>query len=110
MRHALGLLSDGDAVGLFAQGMISKQLDTSSGAVGLLALYSGAPVVPVAISGTETIHLTSLVARRAEIRVRFGAPLRFSRAGRGAPRSLAVADEVLRHIGALLLDRPAATS
>jgi 1-acyl-sn-glycerol-3-phosphate acyltransferase len=104
MRHGLSLLSDGSVVALFAQGMISKQLDTTSGAVGLLALYSGAPVIPVAISGTDTVHVRCLFTRRAEIRVRFGAPMTFKRAGRGAPRSLAVADEVLRRIGALLAE------
>jgi 1-acyl-sn-glycerol-3-phosphate acyltransferase len=110
MRHALSLLSEGGAVGLFAQGMISKQLDTPSGAVGLLALHSGAPVVPVAISGTETVHMTSLFTQRADISVRFGPPLTFARTGRGTPRSLAVADEVLRHIAALLGDQPAVSS
>jgi 1-acyl-sn-glycerol-3-phosphate acyltransferase len=105
MRHALRLLSDGGVVALFAQGMISRHLDTTSGAVGLLAVHSQAPVVPVAISGTETVHMKCLFTRRAEIRVRFGAPLTFARVGRGAPRSLAVADDILRHIGALLPDQ-----
>jgi 1-acyl-sn-glycerol-3-phosphate acyltransferase len=104
MRHGLSLLSDGSVVALFAQGMISRQLETTSGAVGLLALYSGAPVVPVAISGTDAVHVRCLFTRRAEIRVRFGAPMTFMRGTRGAPRSLAVADEVLRRIGALLAE------
>jgi 1-acyl-sn-glycerol-3-phosphate acyltransferase len=102
MRHALSLLSDGGVVALFAQGMISRQLDTTRGAVGLLALHSGAPVIPVAISGTDTVHLGCLFTQRADIRVRFGAPLTFTRAARGTPRSLAVADEILQHVGALL--------
>jgi 1-acyl-sn-glycerol-3-phosphate acyltransferase len=110
MRHALGLLSDGGVVALFAQGMISRSIETTSGAVGLLALHSGAPVVPVAISGTEAVHLGCLFTRRAEICVRFGAPMTFTRVGRGAPRSLAVADDILRHIGALLLDQQDAKS
>jgi 1-acyl-sn-glycerol-3-phosphate acyltransferase len=105
MRHALGLLSDGGVVGLFAQGMISRQLDTTSGAVGLLALWSGAPVVPVAISGTEAVHIGCLFSGRADVRVRFGAPLTFTRSSGGASRSLAVADVILRHIGALLPDQ-----
>lgn len=102
MRHALGLLADGGAVALFAQGMISPQLDTTNGAVGLLALYSGAPVVPVAISGTDGVHFKCLFTDRAEVRVRFGSPLMFSRSGRGPSRSLAVADDILRHVAALL--------
>jgi 1-acyl-sn-glycerol-3-phosphate acyltransferase len=110
MRHALSLLSDGGVVALFAQGMISRQLDTTSGAVGLLALHSGAPVVPVAISGTEAVHIECLFTKRADICVRFGAPLTFIRGGRGAPRSLAVADNILQHIGALLPDYEAPKS
>jgi 1-acyl-sn-glycerol-3-phosphate acyltransferase len=106
IRHALSLLSDGGVVALFAQGMISRQLDTTSGVVGLLALHSGAPVIPVAISGTDAVHLQCLFTGRADIRVRFGAPLTFTRGVRGAPRSLAVADDILRHIGALLAERP----
>jgi 1-acyl-sn-glycerol-3-phosphate acyltransferase len=110
MRHALGLLSDGGVVALFAQGMISRHLDTTSGAVGMLALHSGAPVVPVAISGTEAVHVRCLFTKRADIRVRFGAPLTFTRCGRGTPRSLAVANDILRHIGALLPDHDAPKS
>ena len=102
MRHALGLLADGGVVALFAQGMISRQLDTTSGAVGLLALYSGAPVIPVAISGTDTVHLTHLFTARADVRVRFGPPLIFRRGGPGASRSRQVASDILGHIGALL--------
>ena len=102
MRHALGLLADGGVVALFAQGMISRQLDTTSGAVGLLALYSGAPVIPVAISGTDNVHLSCLFTSRAEVRVRFGAPLVFRRGGPGPSRSREVATDILGHIGALL--------
>jgi 1-acyl-sn-glycerol-3-phosphate acyltransferase len=103
MRHALGLLSDGAVVALFAQGAISRELDTTSGAVGLLALYSGAPVVPVAISGTDDVHLSGLFNGRTEVRVRFGPPLTFPR---GAQRSLAVANDILGRIGLLLADDP----
>jgi hypothetical protein len=65
-----------------------------SGAAGLLALYSGAPVVPIAISGTETVHLTCLLTKRADVCVRFGTPVTFARGGPGAPRSLAVAGDI----------------
>jgi 1-acyl-sn-glycerol-3-phosphate acyltransferase len=104
MRHALRLLADGRVVALFAQGMISRQLDTRRGAVGLLALHSGAPVVPVAICGTEAVHVRCLFTQRADIRVRFGAPLIFARDGDGGPRCLAVADDIMRHISALVPD------
>jgi 1-acyl-sn-glycerol-3-phosphate acyltransferase len=109
MRHALSLLADDGVVALFVQGMISTQLETTRGAVGLLALHSGAPVVPVAISGTEAVHVGRLFTRRADISVRFGPPLTFARSGHGSPRSLAVADDILQHIAALLPEAPRMT-
>jgi 1-acyl-sn-glycerol-3-phosphate acyltransferase len=105
IRCALKLLDEDGIVGLFPQGTISKDLLTQCGAAGMLALYSGAPVVPVAIRGTEDIHISSIFTGRVNIRVRFGAPFAFSRAGaRTPPRSRAVSDDILFHIRALLVD------
>jgi 1-acyl-sn-glycerol-3-phosphate acyltransferase len=101
MRYALSLLSDGRAVALFPQAMISAELRNASGAVGLLALHSGVPVVPIAIRGTQSVHMSWPFVWRARVTVRFGRPVVFAR-GPGAPRSQAVADEILHQIGALL--------
>ncbi len=105
IRYGLRLLADNAAVGIFPQGTISKDLTTRCGAAGVLALHSGAPVVPIAIRGTETVHLRSVLTRRAPVSVRFGAPLEFSRCGATTLRSRAVSDEILRQIGALLSDQ-----
>ena len=102
MRHALTLLNDGGVVAIFPQGMISQELHEASGAVGLLALRSGAPVVPIAISGTEAVHAVWAFTTRASISVRFGEPMSFVRNGPCSPRSQTVADEILRSIGVLL--------
>ena len=104
MHYALTLLADGGIVAVFPQAMISRELCRASGAVGLLALRSGAPVVPIAISGTEAVHVTHPFLKRAQVSVRFGPPVTFARSGAGAPGSLAVADEILQHIGALLYE------
>jgi len=104
IRYALKLLAAGGVVGLFPQGMISKDLVTKCGAAGLLALYSGAPVVPIAIQGTDQIHLSSMCTGRVNVCVRFGAPLTFSRLGVSTPHSRAVSDDILRQIGALLAE------
>ena len=101
MRHALRLLAGGGAVALFPQGTISNQLHTTSGAAGLLALHSGVPVVPIAISGTDAVHLSCMFGERASVHVRFGAPLTFTR-GRGPPCSVATANAILHQIGGLL--------
>jgi 1-acyl-sn-glycerol-3-phosphate acyltransferase len=104
IHYGLRLLAEGGVVGLFPQGKISKDLLTQCGYAGMLALHSGAPVVPVAIRGTEEIHLSSMFTGRENVYVRFGAPLTFSRRGVATPRSRAVSDDILRHIRALLAD------
>jgi 1-acyl-sn-glycerol-3-phosphate acyltransferase len=104
IRYALGVLADGGVVALFPQGTIARELTTPSGAAGVLALRSGAPVVPIAIQGTEAVHVSSLLTGRESIRVCFGPPLRFSRDGPSPPRSRAVARDILRRIGALLAE------
>ena len=106
IRYALTLLAEGGVVAIFPQARISAELCDASGAVGLLALRSGAPVVPVAISGTEAVHATRALTKRAPISVRFGPPVTFTRNGPCAPRSLMVAEEILRLVGALLEERP----
>ena len=102
MRYALTLLHEGRVVAIFPQGMISQELREASGAVGMLALRSGAPVVPIAISGTEAVHAACAFTTRAPISVRFGAPMTFARNGPSSPRSQIVADEILRSVGGLL--------
>jgi 1-acyl-sn-glycerol-3-phosphate acyltransferase len=109
MRHALTLLADGGVVAVFPQGRISREVGRASGAVGLLALRSGAPVVPIAISGTEAVHATVPFLNRAAVSVRFGAPMTFTRIDAGAPRSRAVADAILQSVRALLDEDVAAT-
>jgi 1-acyl-sn-glycerol-3-phosphate acyltransferase len=101
MRYALTLLRDGGVVAVFPQATISAELRQASGFVGLLALYSGVPVVPVAIAGTESVHMRWPLFWRAPVSIRFGQPLVFSR-GAGAPRSLAVSQAILHQIGTLL--------
>src|ERR1051326_7665502 len=104
IRYGLSLLAENAAVGVFPQGTISRDLVTKCGAAGVLALYSGAPVVPIAIRGTDDVHFTSILAHRVHVRVRFGIPVEFSRCRAGALRSRAVSDEILHHIQALLVD------
>jgi 1-acyl-sn-glycerol-3-phosphate acyltransferase len=102
MRHALALLADGGVVAVFPQALISHEVGRARGAVGLLALRSGAPVVPIAISGTQAVHATVPFLKRAAVSVRFGAPMTFTRTNAGAPRSRAVADAILQSVRALL--------
>jgi 1-acyl-sn-glycerol-3-phosphate acyltransferase len=102
VRHALSLLAAGEVVGIFPQACISRTLGPASGAVGLLARWSGAPVVPVAITGTEDVHAHWPFARPT-LTARFGTPMRF---GRHGPRSLELADQILQSVSSLLTDPP----
>jgi 1-acyl-sn-glycerol-3-phosphate acyltransferase len=83
MRRALHALESGRVIGIFPEGPFSVcgRLEPGLPGVALLALRSGAPVVPAGIQGTYQA-LTGrrcYVPRRHPLRVRFGAPLRFSR-------------------------------
>ncbi len=104
LRHALALLAAGEVVGIFPQACISPVLGPASGAAGVLALRSGAPVVPIAITGTEDVHAHWPFAR-PRLTVRFGMPMRFERQGL---RSLDVATQILEQVSMLLQGTPGA--
>ncbi len=96
----LTLLAKCGAVAVFPQATISPPR-RASGAVDCSTCAPEPPVIPIAISGTEAVHPTSPFLKRAPLSARFGAPLRFTRSSSGAPRSLAVAEEILRHISSV---------
>jgi 1-acyl-sn-glycerol-3-phosphate acyltransferase len=104
LRHALTLLADDRVVLIFPQAMISGELGKASGAVGLLALRSGAPVIPVAITGTDVVGTMWPGVKRVAISVRFGQPMTFTRTSRCTPHSLDVAADILQRVGTLFAE------
>lgn len=109
---ALGILAAGGAFGIYPEGTRSRDGRLYRGRTGVafLALVTGAPVVPVALAGTDRVQpVGARLPRIHPVRVRFGAPLDFS--GRYGPPGPAAArsararreatDEVMRAIGAL---------
>jgi 1-acyl-sn-glycerol-3-phosphate acyltransferase len=82
IRRALRVLERGGVVGIFPEGPFSQhgRLVRGQPGVALVALRSGVPVVPAAITGT--FHALAarrfFVPRRVPISVRFGRPLRFT--------------------------------
>ena len=82
LRRALATLADGAAVGIFPEGPFSVrgQLEPGLPGVGLLALRSGAPVVPAGIRGTfaALAGRRAYVPRRHPLAVRFGPPRQFA--------------------------------
>ena len=113
IRRALRVLDGGGVVGIFPEGPFGRdgQLVRGQPGVALVALRSGVPVLPAAITGT--FH--ALVARRWHIprcvplRVRFGRALRFGSLGR-RPVTARVREDVttriMAEIAALLDDEP----
>ncbi|WP_432707488.1 lysophospholipid acyltransferase family protein [Nocardiopsis ansamitocini] len=81
LEAGLGVLKDGDAYGVYPEGTRSRdgRLYRGRTGIGHLALASGAPVVPVALFGTERIQpVGTRMPRISPIRIRFGAPMDFS--------------------------------
>lgn len=82
LRHALQLLEQGMAVGVFPEGGRSRvgALVSAFPGVGLLALQSRAPILPVAITGTEYFPVNGekppprLVEAPRGVTICFGAP------------------------------------
>ena len=82
IRRALRVLEQGGVIGIFPEGPFSRhgRLVRGQPGVALVALRSGVPVVPAAISGTFRALAARrfFVPRRVPLSVRFGKPLRFA--------------------------------
>ncbi|MBO0835865.1 MAG: 1-acyl-sn-glycerol-3-phosphate acyltransferase [Actinobacteria bacterium] len=101
---ALSHLKSGELFGIYPEGTRSPdgRLYRGRTGVGYLALHSGAPVVPVAMIGTDKILPPGhKVPRPGHIEIRIGKPLEFAelaRQGAGARERRAVTDDVVRAI------------
>jgi glycerol-3-phosphate dehydrogenase (NAD(P)+) len=96
VQTSLELLARGQAVVIFPEGtrIRSGSLGRPKRGVGRLALESGAPVVPIALTGTERTRRGWLI-RPVKVRVRCGRPLTFPRVHEPSP---ALAREVTARI------------
>ena len=84
LKTALRLLREGRALLVFPEGTrgVEGRLGEGKAGVGMLAVMSGAPVVPVHVSGSgRALPAGRVVPRPAKVRVRFGPPLHFKAAG-----------------------------
>jgi 1-acyl-sn-glycerol-3-phosphate acyltransferase len=114
IRSALRVLGEGGVVGIFPEGPFSREgrLMPGLSGVAMIALRSGVPVVPAAVTGTyEALSGRRFyVPRLTRLAVRFGKPLRFSAPsleqpgrprGRHAHRE-DITRRIMSHIAALL--------
>jgi len=76
LRHALEVLNHGEVLGMFPEGKrsFSHQLQEIQPGTAFIAARSGAPIVPVGISGTEQVRGIGFIVRRPRIIVRIGRP------------------------------------
>ncbi len=101
---ALDLLKDGQLFGIYPEGTRSPdgRLYRGRTGIGYLALNSGAPVIPVAMIGTERILPPGhRIPRPGKIEIRIGEPITFDQfrdQPAGARQRRAVTDEVVQAI------------
>ena len=106
MRQAFQILAEGQALVMFPEGMRSRsnQLRPAFSGVALIATRSGAPVLPVGISGSEKAERPSWLLRRPRITVNIGHPFYLpSPRSRLTKQELAeLTNTIMQHIAELL--------
>jgi len=98
LRSAEQVLSEGLALGMFPEGTRSRtaQLQLGHPGTALIALRSGAPLLPVALTGTEKVLGPRLLFGRVRITVSVGKPFSLPPVdGRLTKAQLASATEVI---------------
>lgn len=106
IRTAERLLAEGEIVAIFPEGHRSDNgaLIPAHPGAGYVALRSGVPIVPVAVSGTRQIfkgfHYGPF---RPKVTIRFGKPFTLGAGGKVSKEALGPAtDEIMRRIAAML--------
>jgi 1-acyl-sn-glycerol-3-phosphate acyltransferase len=107
LEAALGMLRAGRLFGIYPEGTRSPdgRLYRGRSGIGWLALHSGVPVIPVAMSGTDRVLAPGhAVPSLAKIRITVGQPLTFEEyqgQSVGARQRREVTDQVMKAIQAL---------
>jgi 1-acyl-sn-glycerol-3-phosphate acyltransferase len=107
LKTALKLLGENRAILLFPEGTrgVEGRLGEGKPGAGMLAVLSGAPVVPVCVSGTaRALPPGRALPRLARVSVTFGPPLVFKAAGdeRRKERYREATEEMMRAIAQLM--------
>jgi 1-acyl-sn-glycerol-3-phosphate acyltransferase len=106
IRAALKVLADGRAFGIFPEGHRSRDGALQAAHIGaaMLALRSGATILPIGISGTRTFLRLPFILQRPRVVVTIGQPIR-PEVDRGLPlrrQQVVLTNEIMRRIADLL--------
>jgi 1-acyl-sn-glycerol-3-phosphate acyltransferase len=105
LKKSLGVLAAGEALVIFPEGTrhTSGELGEAELGVGMIAVRSGAPVVPVFIRGTDRLLPKGGFLRFAPVTIHYGEPITFRPAAGKATREeyTAAAQEIMRAIARL---------
>jgi 1-acyl-sn-glycerol-3-phosphate acyltransferase len=110
LRKANELLEEGYALCIFPEGTSSKekaQLKEAFAGAGLIALRSGIPVLPMAITGSQRLGLPQMFLRlpfpRQHVTITYGKPFVLERPARiNGEAAKAATQEIMERIAALL--------
>jgi 1-acyl-sn-glycerol-3-phosphate acyltransferase len=101
--QALSFLKAGDAVGVYPDGVITKQLQQAKAGAALLAVRAGVPVLPAAVWGTEKVRIWPFPrGRRVEVHVCFGPTRTLRRADVRGQGLQQMADTLMTDVAAML--------
>lgn len=104
LRRCERALQKGQVLGMFPEGTRGQGgLRPGEPGTALLALRTGAPILPVAIWGTEGVTLPAAFFKRTEVHVVYGEPFRLPAVERVRKDVMKEAtEEIMRRIAALL--------
>jgi 1-acyl-sn-glycerol-3-phosphate acyltransferase len=105
LRKAQETLAKGRVLGMFPEGTRSKTGVLGEGEPGtaVIALRTGAPIVPMALWGTDNFNLPRDLFKRTRVEVRIGEPFRLERSRRLTKHEVADGTrEIMKRIAALL--------
>ena len=113
LRVARNFLRNDEVVLMFPEGTRSRDgsgLQPALPGAAMVALLSRAPVVPVAVSGTDEIRIPTvffawLWRGRRPLRIEFGEPFELPQAGPDGASAEAATDLMMRRVAELLPDR-----